>query len=143
MLLGFPLLEVAGWVVFIATNQFCSRCRRRLAMGAPDSPVRHRTVSGVPPRHPVRQGWSWSTIGGFVLMRHRTVRCDTGQSSALRPTALTSAAITVLHCSCQSRPLRANSRCSAGAPDSPMPHRTLSGATPDTVRCYTGQSGEL
>jgi hypothetical protein len=51
-------------------------------MGAPDSPVHHRTVSGVPPRHPLVRAWSWSTVGGFVLMRHWTVRCDTGQSGA-------------------------------------------------------------
>jgi hypothetical protein len=41
--------------------------------------------------------------------------------------ALTSAAITILHCSRQSRPLRAGSRCSAGAPDSPV---NYSGAAP-------------
>jgi hypothetical protein len=41
-------------------------------MGAPDSPVRYRTVSGAPPRHPVVRAWSWSTVGGFVLMWHRT-----------------------------------------------------------------------
>jgi hypothetical protein len=31
-----------------------------------------------------------------------------------------------------------SSRCSTGTPDSPVRHRTLSGATPDTVRCDTG-----
>jgi hypothetical protein len=46
-----------------------------MAMGAPDSPVRHLTVSGALPHHPVVRAWSWSTIGGFVLMRHRTVWC--------------------------------------------------------------------
>jgi hypothetical protein len=51
-------------------------------MGAPDSPVRHRIVSGAPPCHPPIRAWSWSTVGGFVLMWHRTVRCATGQSGA-------------------------------------------------------------
>jgi hypothetical protein len=84
--------------------------------------VHHRTVSGVPPRQPVCQCWSWSTVGGFVLMRHQTVRCP------FWPTAPTSAAFTVLHCSCQSRPLRAGSRCSAGTPDNPV---NYSGAAPE------------
>jgi hypothetical protein len=48
------------------------RWRRLLAMGAPDSPVRHPAVRSL----------SWSTVGDFVLMWHRTVRCHTGQSGA-------------------------------------------------------------
>jgi hypothetical protein len=114
------------------------------------------------PHHPPVRAWSWSTVGGFVLMRHRTVRCYTGQSGAPSDqSALTSAAFTVLNCHCQSRPLRAGDRCSAGSPDSPVAHRTvrwiiaevrlgnpkvksfksiLPGA-PDTVRWHTGLSG--
>jgi hypothetical protein len=57
-------------------------------------------------------------------MWHRTVRCRTGQSGAPLTAALTSAAVLFI---CQSRPLRADSRCSAGALDSPVVHRTLSG----------------
>jgi hypothetical protein len=34
-----------GWGVFIAPNHFHSRWWRLLAMGAPDSPVRHRTTT--------------------------------------------------------------------------------------------------
>jgi hypothetical protein len=75
MLLGLPPHEVAGWGGIYSHQTKYGRWRSLLAMGAPDSPVRHRTVSGEPPRQPVRQGWSWSTVGGFVLMRHRTVRC--------------------------------------------------------------------
>jgi hypothetical protein len=81
-LLGLPHLEVVGWGGIYSHQPNCSRWRRLLAMGAPDSPVRHRTVSGAPPRHPVVRAWSWSTVGGFVLMWHRTVRCHTGQSGA-------------------------------------------------------------
>jgi hypothetical protein len=75
-------LEVAGWGGIYSHQPNCSRWRRLLAMGAPDSPVRHQTVSAVPPRHPLVRAWSWSTVGGFVLMWHRTVRCGTGQSGA-------------------------------------------------------------
>jgi hypothetical protein len=39
-------------------------------------------ASGAPPRHPPDRAWSWSTVGGIVLMWHQTVRCDTGQSGA-------------------------------------------------------------
>jgi hypothetical protein len=82
MLLGLPLLEVAGWGGIYSHQPNYSCWRRLLAMVAPDSPVRHRTVSGAPPHHPVVRAWSWSTIGGFVLMLHQTIRCHTGQSGA-------------------------------------------------------------
>jgi hypothetical protein len=77
MLLGLPHLEVAGWVVFIATHlnvaigEVCWRWAHRTVRCATDS-VRCAA------RHPVVRAWSWSTVGGFVLMWHRTVRCDTG-----------------------------------------------------------------
>ena len=120
-------------------------------MGAPDSPVRHRIVSGAPSHHPVVRAWSWSTVGGSVLMWHRTVRCRTGQSGAPLTAALTSAAVLF---TLQSRPLRADSRCSAGAPDSPVNYsgaapgkpeakefELIHPGAPDTVRWHTGQSG--
>jgi hypothetical protein len=68
MLLGLPPLEVAGWGGIYKHQPNCSRWRRLLAMGASDSPVRHWTVSGALPRHLVVRAWSWSTVGGFVLM---------------------------------------------------------------------------
>jgi hypothetical protein len=77
-----PTLEVTGWGGIYSHQPNCSRWRKLLAMGATDSPVRHRTVSGAPPRHPIVRAWSWSTVGGFVLMWHRTVWCDIGQSGA-------------------------------------------------------------
>ena len=121
MLLGLPPLEVAGWGGIYSHQPKCSHWRWLLAMGAPDSSVRHRTVSGAPPRHPVIRAWSWSTVGGFALMWHRTVRCPSDQLLRLLPRSL----FCTVHC--QSRPLRADSRCSVGAPD--------------TVRWHTGQSG--
>jgi hypothetical protein len=154
---GLPHFEVAGWGGICSHQPNCSRCRRLLAISASDSPVRHRTVSGVPPRHPPVRAWSWSTVGGFVLMWHRTVRCYTGQSGA--PLTFYSD-IWIALFTLQSRPLRAGSRCSTSALDSPVAHRTvrwiiaklslgnpklkssrliLPGA-PDTVRWCTGQS---
>jgi hypothetical protein len=114
MLLGLPPLEVAGLGGIYSHQPNCSRWRRLLTMGAPDSPVRHRTVSGAPPRHPVVRVWSWSTVGGFVLMRHRTVRWPSYLLLWLLPRYCATLFIR------QSRPLRADSRCSAGAPDSPV-----------------------
>jgi hypothetical protein len=123
-------------------------------MGAPDSPVRE-------PRHPTVRVRAQSTVGDLSSS-------GTGQSgaapdrycslsSAPLVTALTSAR-TVLHCSRSQRLLQSTvarrSRCSAGAPDSPvnysgarpqkpestwrvgrcmvLVHRTLSGGTPDS-----------
>jgi hypothetical protein len=68
-------------------------------------------------------------------MWHRTVRCRTGQSGAPLTAALTSVAVLF---TLQSRPLRTDSRCSASTPDSPVRHRTLSGATPDSPVNYSG-----
>jgi hypothetical protein len=122
MLLGLPHLEMAGWGGIYSHQPKSSHWWSMLAMGAPDSPMRHRTVSGAPPCHLLVRPWSWSTVGGFVLMWHRTVRCNTGQSGAPLTAALTSAAVLFIR---QSRPLRADSRCSAGALDSPVAHRTV------------------
>jgi hypothetical protein len=41
------------------------------------------------------------------------------------------------------RPLAWNSRCSAGTPDSPVRHRTLSGATPDSPVNYIGAASRI
>jgi hypothetical protein len=117
--LGSHTLKWPVGVVFIATNQICSRWRRLLAMGASDSPVRHQIVSDTPPRHPVVRAWSWSTVGGFVLMRHRTVRCPSDLLLWLLPRYCAALFIR------QSRPLCADNRCSAGAPDSLVVHRAV------------------
>jgi hypothetical protein len=75
MLLGIPHFEVAGWGGIYSHQPKSSRWWSLLAKGAPDSRVRHRIVSGAPPRHPAVRAWSRSTVGGFVLLWHRTVRC--------------------------------------------------------------------
>jgi hypothetical protein len=80
-------------VVFIATNQI-------VAVGEGCWRWAHRTLSGAPPRHLVVRAWSWSTVGGFVLMWHRTVRCHIGQSSVGPLTCCSDFYRgTVLHCS--------------------------------------------
>jgi hypothetical protein len=129
MLLGLPHLEVAGWGGIYSHHPKCSSWRRLLAMGAPDSPVSHWTMSGVPPCHPPIRAWSWSTIRGFVLMRHQTVRCDTGQFGAPLNNC---SDFCCDHCAVLFT-VRDN-RCAQIA-IAPLAHRT--------VRCTTGQSGEL
>jgi hypothetical protein len=129
MLLGLPHLEVAGWGGIYSHQPNCSRWRRLLAMGAPDSPVRHRTVSSEPPRHLVVRAWSWSTVGGSVLMWHRTVQCYTRQSGA----PLTNCSdFCRVHCFVLFT-VRVD-RCMQIVV-APLVHRT--------VRWHTGQSGEL
>jgi hypothetical protein len=119
MLLGLPHLKVAGWGGIYSHQPKCSRWRRLLALGAPDSPVHQRTVSGAPPRHPVVRAWSWSTVGGFVLMRHRTVWCPSDLLLWLLPRYCAALFIR------QSRLLRVDSHCSAGTSDSPVVHQTV------------------
>jgi hypothetical protein len=119
MLLGLPHVEVAGWGGIYSHQPKYSRWSRLLAMGAPDSPVRHRTVSGAPPHHPVVRAWSWSTVGGSILMWHRTVRCYTGQSGAPLTCCSDFCRDTVLHCS----PVRVN-RCAQIVVAS-LVHRTV------------------
>jgi hypothetical protein len=108
MLLGLPLLEVTGWDGFYSHHQI-------VAVGEGCWRWAHQTVSGAPPHHLVVRPWSWSTVGGFVLMWHRTVRCHTGQSGA--PLTFCSN-IWIALFTLQSRPLRADSRA-------PLVHRTV------------------
>jgi hypothetical protein len=114
MLLGLPHPEVAGWGGIYSHQPKYSRWRRLLAMGAPDSPVHTGQCPVRQPRHPIRWGWSWSTVGGFVLMWHQTVRCPSVLLLWLLPCVLFRTV------RCQSWPLARGSRCSAGAPDSPV-----------------------
>jgi hypothetical protein len=91
-------------------------------MGAPDSPVRHRTLSSASPRHPIARVLTQSTVGELVLLWHRTVWCATGQvlftvRCASSSAALTLRALFICHLLLQST-VGASSRCSAGTPDS-------------------------
>jgi hypothetical protein len=126
--------------------------------GAPDSPVRHRTLSGMPATSP----------GHWVLTVRASDRWATGQfggapdnhyslSGAPSGAALTSAHAGA-HCSlllfrCR-RPLALCSRYSGATPNSPVNYRGAAPRIPeggkfgvgfpgasDTVRWHTGQSG--
>jgi hypothetical protein len=103
---------------------------RLLSMGAPDRSCR---LSGAPPRHPTVRVQEHSTVGGFVLKRHRTFRCHTGQF--LFTVRCASDFCTdfwcalFVHCSCVRASLQStvelDSHYSAGAPNSPVAHRTV------------------
>jgi hypothetical protein len=103
---------------------------RLLAKGAPDSSMCHRTG---PIHCPVRRhitqllgSRAWLTIGGFVLLRHWTVRCHTGQSGATPDRSCSLSGVPLTLCAlllCQlllQSTVAWVSRCSAGTPDSPV-----------------------
>jgi hypothetical protein len=92
MLLGLPHPEVAGWGGIYSHQPNCSRWRRLLAMGAPDSPVRRHVILSL-------------GLGAGRPLESLSL-CGTGQSGVtpdslvpLWPAALTSAAFTVLYSS--------------------------------------------
>jgi hypothetical protein len=70
--------------VFIAPTTKLVVWWRLLSHGAPDSPVRHRTLSGAPPdtvRCACHVTWPLdSDRWSFCLLGHRTVRWCTGQA---------------------------------------------------------------
>jgi hypothetical protein len=88
-------------------------------MGAPDSPVRHRTGTVPCPVHRhVTQLLGFrtdSTIGALSS-------CGTGQSGATL-TSCSDFCHDTIHL--LELTLRVDSRCSAGSPDSPVAHRTV------------------
>jgi hypothetical protein len=77
--------------------------------GAPSD--MHCSLTGGPPRHPTVRVRSWVDRWSFVFLRHRTVRCP---SDFCRDTVYFVEST-----------VGADSRCSAGSPDSPMAHRTV------------------
>jgi hypothetical protein len=118
--------------------------RRQFTRWSSDPRVRNADRSG-----------ARSTVGGFVLLRHRTVWCHTGQSGAPLTCCFDFCCGTVLH----SSPVRVD-RCALDS-RCPLAHRTVRwilakrpyensrvatwtlygpGAT-DTVRWHIGQSG--
>jgi hypothetical protein len=120
-------------------NHQSGRWGRLLSKGAPDSPVRHRTLSDAPGTSPNRWG---STVGaltsGATGQSGGAPDSHCSLSGAPSAPALTLRALSA-HCSrtvhfCR-RPLALLAVAPLGTPDSPVLHRT--------VRCYTGQSIEL
>jgi hypothetical protein len=70
---------VGGYLYPSTTNKLLGKAAgdgRTGQSGAP--PNMHCRLSGAPPHHPTVRVLEQSTVGGFVLMRHRTVRCHTG-----------------------------------------------------------------
>jgi hypothetical protein len=83
----------------------------------------------------------------FYLLGHRTVRWCTEQVLFTVRCAIWLCSDFGVHCSafnafCR-RPLARSSRCSAGTPDSPVRHRTLSGAPPDSPVNYSGAASRI
>jgi hypothetical protein len=76
MLLGLPHLKMTSWGGIYSHQPSCSRWRRLLAMGAPDSPVRHRT--GIVPC-PVRCHISHPLGLGAGRPLEALSSCSTGQ----------------------------------------------------------------
>jgi hypothetical protein len=125
-----------------------------LSHGAPDSPVRHRTLSGAPATSASHWG---STVGALTCgasglsggAPDRSCRLS-GAPTASSDLCARRRAFNALQSAVASR----SSRCSAGTPDSPVNYsRALSNfpegdefelkcpGAPDTVRWHTGQSG--
>jgi hypothetical protein len=119
-----------------------------LSHGAPDNPVRHRTLSGAPATSASRWG---STVGALTCgasgcpVVHRTgpVDCPVRQLRVLCPLR----AQARIKCVAVDRCAR-SSRCSAGTPDSPVNYSEAAShfpeggkfsvecpGAPDTVRC--------
>jgi hypothetical protein len=81
-------------------------------MGAPDSPVRHRTgIACCPVRRHVTQSLGFGAKSAIGALSS----CDTGQSGAPLTCCSDFCAALLIY---QSRPLRVDSRCSASTPDS-------------------------
>jgi hypothetical protein len=78
---------------------------------------------------------------------HRTVRWCTGQALFTVWCTIWRCSDSGAHCTafnafCR-RPLARSSRCSAGTPDIPVRHRTLSGATPGSPVNYSGAASRI
>jgi hypothetical protein len=136
-------------------NHQVDRWWRLLSYGAPDSPVRHRTLSGVPA----------TSLGHWVPTVGASDNWATGQSGGapdrsctLSSGAALTSACACAHCSlllfCCRRLLALCSRYSAGTPDSLVNYSGVAPripeggkfgvgflGAPDTVRWHTEQSG--
>jgi hypothetical protein len=120
---------VGDWGIYSPNHQTSRLVKAVVAYGAPDSPVRHRTLSGAPATSPSR--WIL-TVGASVFWA-------TGQSGGAPDRhcslsgAPSSSALTLARTVAHLMPSADDRwRKVAGAP---LAHRT--------VRCATGQSGEL
>jgi hypothetical protein len=97
----------------------------------------HRTLSGAPATSPSR--WI-PTVGASIFWA-------TGQALFSVWCAIWLCSDSGAHCSafnafCR-RPFVRSSRCSASTPDSPVRHRTLSGAPPNSLVNYSGAASRI
>jgi hypothetical protein len=110
-----------GWLgVFITPTTKLAVWWRLLSHGAPDSPVRHRTVSSAPATSPGRwvRPLELCLVGPpGCLVAHWTSHVD---CPVCHPCVLCSSARAGAHLMCCSQPLARSSHCSAGSPDSPV-----------------------
>jgi hypothetical protein len=118
--------EVVGGIY--SPQPLPSRWWRLLAMGAPDSPVRHRTTTV---HCPVR-ATSVQSLGFVAVDRWRCLSSScTGQSGATPDSPVPSdfcSLTSVAYCSSTQSTVSAHyveSRCFADSPDSPVAHRTV------------------
>jgi hypothetical protein len=145
-------LNVGVVGVFIAPTTKLDRWWRLLSTGAPDSPVRHRTLAGAPATSPGRWG---STVGALscgpawlsggapykscrlsgvpptraLLLCARRRAFNALQSTVAREVAVADSPVN--YSGADFRSWRVQS-CS------PLGHRTLSGGTPDSPVNYSG-----
>jgi hypothetical protein len=122
-----------GWRGIYSPQPPNRRWGRLQSMGVPDSPVRHRTGTvGCLVRRHITQPLGFRSSRSLALL----TSCGIGQSDAAldNPCSLSGAPLTLrsdssVHCSSVQQLLQStvvqSSRCSAGAPDSPVPHRTV------------------
>jgi hypothetical protein len=109
-----------GWLgVFIAPTTKSGRWEAVLSHGAPDSQPRHPTVR-VRPLELLSSGPPDSP----VVHRTGPVDCPVRLLAPTLTSARAGAHCSALNAFCR-RPLARSSRCSAGAPDSPVVHRTV------------------
>jgi hypothetical protein len=116
-------------------NHQSGRWGRLLSKGAPDCPVRHRTLSGAPATSPNRWG---STVGASDnwATRQSGAAPDSHCSLSGAPSSACSDSARAvrklfMHCSLLQTTFGADSRCSAW-------HTGQSGATPDSPVNYSG-----
>ena len=108
--------------VFIAPTTKLDRWWMLLSMAAPDSPVRHRTVSGAPRKSSLRNSPASGNQSGCSAIIHRTVRCNSGATATSRAT---------VDCNALNARLRAQ-RSRARAGGTPDSLQGMSGAPPDS-----------
>jgi hypothetical protein len=133
-----PMNEMVGGIY--SPQPLPSRWQRLLAMGTPDSPVRHRTVTVYCPVCTT----SARLLGFGAVDRWRRLSfCCTGQSGATPDSPMISYFCRgTVHLTKQS--LAQGSRCSVGSPDSPVNYSgaRLQISEPDSVAVRAWCTGQ-